>query len=127
MVPLVFMSKAQALNKILCRGTSGAEEDRWKELHDGGICDGCKSECRRRLWQCLLSTVRLDETEMAHFTFLLVVTGRCSRRQAGLLELLFTSTLFTRLAVVQPTTTAIIQNLISLAIDKVEEDISNEW
>lgn len=51
---------------------------------------------------------------------------RLIRRQAGLLDVLYTSTLFTTLAVVQPTTIAIIQYQISLAIARVEGDISTE-
>ena len=71
--------------------------------------------------------VRLDLTRDGDSHILTgIATDGCSRLQAGLLELLFTSTLLTMLAVVQPTTTAIIQNLISLAIDRVEEDISKE-
>ena len=87
--------------------------------------DECESECRSEA-AVMPSINGQSQRETVIFTFLLVSDRWMRRRQAGLLELLFTSTLFTRLAVVQPTTTAIIQNLISLAIDRVEGDISNE-
>ena len=92
---------------------------------EGFAKDECECECRSEA-VVTPSINGQSQRETAIFTFLLVVTDGCRRRQAGLLELLFTSTLFTRLAVVQPTTTAIIQILISLAIDRVEGDISNE-
>ena len=92
----------------------------------GGFADD-RSESGFRSEAIVMPSINgQTKRETAIFTFLLIVTEGCSRRQAGLLELLFTSTLFTRLAVVQPMTTAITQILISLAIDKVEEDISNE-
>ena len=87
--------------------------------------DECESEGRSEA-VVMPSINGQRQGETAIFTCLLVVTDGCRRRQAGLLELLFTSTLFTRVAVVQPTTTAIIQILISLATDRVEGDISNE-
>ena len=61
--------------------------------------------------------------EMPRIELTETVGNRYGRRQAGRSDLLYASTLFTTQAVVQPAISAIIQYLISLAIDK-EGDIS---